>query len=985
MASDMLFLSQYDSLKRAVTIGETGERDVDSVFEQIQPQLQDSDLRREFFKLLTSPTWLDPLNQAGFFSHPQGPESVEGGIRHPYWPASQYLVHMAGIAPKKVAEILMQIKTGNSSILSDIVDAASKMPVEIAAALVPTVCDAIQADVFDTVFSQATDLCIQLASNDQDDAAMMLAEALFGLERQSSEGTNRNRDRYWYEEGMKKIVPLLTDRRPEQFINCLCKWLGKAIEQEGHYSEPSTRGESSWYWRPAIEEHEQNRDYDFPCGMVGFVRQAFEQAISNGQMTLERGLAIAEEQPFSVFQRLRIHLVNRFAEQARDLARSEMMKDRAMLEDQECKHEYAMLIGQRFSMLSKEERNVWFGWVEIGPDMEWHEEYHKKNSSNPESLAIDRANYVREWQFERLHWIRSYLDGKWKNIYQEMLTQFGEPLHADLNSYHGPVRCGFDSPFNTEDLSVLSFAQAVERVDSWRPGRTRDFRHDPQKEGLAGTFGQYVASKAQEFSGQAEILKGRQPIYVRTFIERITDVAKTENVDIDAVLQLCIWVVDQPIGQDAAVNEASWSRVDRGWQYTRDDICRFLQTICDRAAKEPETYALLDFRERISALLDSLLCGSATSYLVDETERKNPQVYDFVTAAINSPRGKAMDALIAYVRWIAKHLQREEAGRTFVPNGFGDMPEVKRMLDWQITTENACFESFAIVGTYIGLLHWIDSSWVGENIPVIFDLPVIERDPMHAHGWAAWNAFLVWGHTSPMFYRMLRSQYFYAVERLPKAIVPENAGKTPLHHLGEHLVLLYGRGNLAECSDESLLFRFLETVSNDVRSQTIAFVGHSLRTSKKLPEAIVSRFRDLWDWYWPKFGSLDAKAKPQGGQFGWWFTSKQFSDEWSLERLEQYMQVLPIPEFAERIVERLTELAGTHIEAVTRILDRMIRADKEGWRAYGWHSSAEEILRIALEGNDIVRGAAIRLIDDLGRRGYVEFGKLLDPSAEANR
>lgn len=52
---------------------------------------------------------------------------------------------------------------------------------------------------------------------------------------------------------------------------------------------------------------------------------------------------------------------------------------------------------------------------------------------------------------------------------------------------------------------------------------------------------------------------------------------------------------------------------------------------------------------------------------------------------------------------------------------------------------------------------------------------------------------------------------------------------------------------------------------------------------------------------------------------------------------------------------------------------------------YAWRESAEKILKSALQGNDTVRGMAVRLIDDLGRRGYMEFGKLLSPSADTSR
>lgn len=986
MNASASFFLQREDLKQAIADAQTGGQDVALVLERVWPKLRDDALRREFFGMLTLSIWLEPLDRAGAFDSPEAPETVAGGIRHPFWPASQYLVRMASIAPIKVASILARIQTDNSSVLSDIVDAVTRMPPQVAATLIPCVCQAIQADVFERTFPKATDFCVQLASGGQEDAAMTLAEALFGSEHQPGEGTAGSRERYWYEEGMKKIVPVLTEKRPTEFIHSLCRWLGEAIKQERHYTGPRNRGESSWYWRPAIEEHEQNRDHDFPCRVVGFVRQAFEQAIGSGEMTLQDGLAIIERQPFSVFKRLHIHLVNHFAEQAPELARSTIMADRATLEDDECRHEYAVLVGERFSMLSQEEQDVWLGWVEAGPDMGWYDEYHKKHSANPESLASDRARHVRQWQFERLHWARRHLEGKWRSFYEEMLAKFGEPLHADFGSYHGPVRWGLDSPFKTEELSALPFAQVVQKIDSWEPGQTRrGFLRDPQKEGLAGTFGQFVAAKAVEFSAQAAMLEGCQPIYVRTFIERMTDAAKAESIDVGAVLRLCTWVVEQPIGRDARADEGSWDMVDRGWRYTRDSICRFLETICQRATNEGEAYGLLEFREKVVALLDPLLRDSARSYLVDDTERTNVRLYDFLTSAINSPRGKAMEVLIAYARWIANHVQQEQSGRTVVPNGFGAMPEVQRMLEWQVAPENACFESFAVIGTYIGLLRWIDEVWVDDKVSRIFDLTMIEQDPMCSYGWAAWNAFLVWGSASLVFYRLLRAQYIYAVQSVSRAVVPESAGKTPVHHLGEHLILLYGRGDLAGCGDEWLLEQFLEAASNDVRSQTIAFVGQSLYDSENVPEQVVQRFERLWDRYWPKFGRLDAKTRSPSGLFGWWFASKKFPDQWCLERLEQYIQVLPIPESAERIVERLTELAGSHIEAVTGILDRMIRADEEGWRAYAWRGAATEILAIALCGNDIVRSRAIRLIDDLGRRGYLEFGKLLQPSADAGK
>ena len=163
----------------------------------------------------------------------------------------------------------------------------------------------------------------------------------------------------------------------------------------------------------------------------------------------------------------------------------------------------------------------------------------------------------------------------------------------------------------------------------------------------------------------------------------------------------------------------------------------------------------------------------------------------------------------------------------------------------------------------------------------------------------------------------------------------------------------------------------------DVRSQTMAFVGQSLRDDKKVPAAVISRFQGLWDWYWPAFGRIDAEARPQCGFFAAWFASKQFPDEWCLERIEKILECVPLTYDASEILERVAELADRHLAAAMRILDKMVRADKEGDMVYVWHEPAKQILQSAMQGNEVVRGMAVRLIDDLGRRGYVEFGELL--------
>ena len=84
-----------------------------------------------FFDRLTSPDWIEPLLERGFFRDPP-PQVVdeEGYVRTPGWAASRYLARMAEHAPELVADVIESITTNNERVHEDFVDAAIAMPGE---------------------------------------------------------------------------------------------------------------------------------------------------------------------------------------------------------------------------------------------------------------------------------------------------------------------------------------------------------------------------------------------------------------------------------------------------------------------------------------------------------------------------------------------------------------------------------------------------------------------------------------------------------------------------------------------------------------------------------------------------------------------------------------------------------------------------------------------------------------------------------------
>jgi len=939
--------------------------------------LQDKDIRREFFdSILDKPNLITSLYEAGLFDNPPKSLIVDGVTKYPYWPESRCLARMAKIAPSVVAEILSELETDNILVIEDMIKAALDMPSKDAAILAPKIISAIQKG---TLFAHSTveisKLCIMLAEGGEVSAAMNLAEALFTPKFDEGKEQPSRIDTYWYKEGLSKVIPSLASVKPKELVSKLCDWLNISVNAKKHTDAVSGL-DGSLFWRPAVEEHGQNPDYEFAGIMVGFVRQSFEIAIQKGGMSLNEALNTLDGYPYLIFRRIRIHLVNEFAEQYPELARQIMM-DKEMFNDHKFKHEYAMLVGKRLNLLTPEERSTWFGWVDGGPDMSGYDEDIRR-TLNRDATDEDRRNRKNHWKFEKFHIVKNYLGDEQRAIYETMLKEQGIPEMADLN-YYVSTKWGNESPMTVDDLQKTTFEQALEKVLSWKPDERGRFM-GPDIEGLAETFGKYIAANPGEFSEKAAALAGRPAIYVRTFIGQIAEAIKSrKEINVNEVLKLCHWVLERPVDEPAMPAKGNGKFVDKDWRGARDAISELIQQIClakvDEKTDTPK-YSLDELREPIRQAL-SKLCkeADAESYIVHDISKDEPSLQDYFTMGLNSAMGKAVEAVLEYARWVANHLKKEEGKRTVIPGGFEAMPEVREMLEWQIKKGNRSVTALSVIGAQIGLIYWIDRDWLSNNSERLFALE--DESESKASGWAAWNAFLSWNGPNIEYYKLFKKQFAYAVRQSATVTPDEKSYENPMYRLGEHLMIFYGRGQLGLDDDEGILRRFLTDSHPNIRRHAIGFVGNSLEGEERVPDDIVNRFLGLWEAYWEGSGITDAEEKPDALLFGTWFASGKFPEQWALEQLVKFVQVTQTVEPENAVIEQLTKVSPEKISSAVRILDQMIRGDKEGWRTYGWRDSIKQILQMAMKAEGEPRKQAEKLIDFLGRRGYVEFGELL--------
>jgi hypothetical protein len=926
-------------------------------------RMRSPELAAYFLSRLQNPKWIGPLSERGIFANP--PPTG-------HWPASSYLARMAKLEPSQVADVFGNIQPANASVVRDMIDAAMAMPTKVAVKLVANIGRASKAGALWMNFKSASELCVRLADSAETTAALVLADVLFTPKVDDPEEPNR-RDVYWYKDGLKNVVPVFVSRVPKVFLVRLCNWLKVSMESTKRVELGSGDDDSCW-WRPAIEDHEQNHDYDLVGELVGFLRQGLEAAVSGGHLSFEDAIAIVERYPYLVFKRLRLHLINTFADRRTDLAKASIL-DRGLFDDHEFKHEYALLIGNRLNLLSSEEKAMWFGWIDAGPDMAGFDE-SVMEGLNRSATEQDRQARIQYWQFEKLHCVRDHLDGDRRRFYEQMLAEHGVPELADLN-VRFKSGWGVSSPMTVEHLSGMTFHEAVEKVSSWKPGK-RGFM-TPDIEGLGSTFEQYVATSPEEFSTKADVLVGRPAIYVRGFIEQMGQaVASNHGVDIDAVLALCEWVIGRPVEERTTPASERDALVDTDWQWARDAITRFVQRVLKATDGGGPKYALQKYRKPLWGLLEQLCRDRAESYVVRDVSRVDPRLYDYLLLGINSPRGKAVEAAMEYLRWVANHVKQVNGNAEVVAGGFDALPEFREMLEWQISPENRSVEAMAVVGSRITLINWVDAGWLQTNADRLFDLPGIEREPPEPCGWSAWNSFLVWVSPHVDYYQTFRPQFAYAVKQAAKVEFDDDIQDQPMDHLGRHLVVLYGRGQLGLDEDGGVMRNLVTRANPEIRRRTIGFVGQSLEDSDQVPAEVIERFKALWEVYWKDIGKSDAAGRPGSWLFGPWFSCGHFPDDWAMEQLEQFVEVSPIVEPDHEVIEQLATLADNNLARAVRILERMVKGDQEGWRIYGWTDDAKEILDKAMRTKSEARDIATRLIDYLGRRGYTQLGDLLN-------
>lgn len=134
-----------------------------------------------FFDSLTSPNWLAPLAEAGYYEDPPAPDidPEAGTVRFPPWPQGEYLIRVCESDLATTESILSNARARqNFRVAATLFSCVLKLTPEHAAALLPRMREWLDVPFLGTVRETAVAAVEHLIGGDQEEAALDLAKVL---------------------------------------------------------------------------------------------------------------------------------------------------------------------------------------------------------------------------------------------------------------------------------------------------------------------------------------------------------------------------------------------------------------------------------------------------------------------------------------------------------------------------------------------------------------------------------------------------------------------------------------------------------------------------------------------------------------------------------------------------------------------------------------------------------------------------------------
>ena len=237
----------------------------------------------------------------------------------------------------------------------------------------------------------------------------------------------------------------------------------------------------------------------------------------------------------------------------------------------------------------------------------------------------------------------------------------------------------------------------------------------PSAEDLASELAGAVSASPQRFTGDLAGFYELRPNYLEGLPHGFRGAAEAERV-----FDLCIHILNQPKGEDDGV-----------WRGARREVVDPLHDgFILKGAEIP-----FEFRDRAWTLLVKLV-EDPDPTPEDEAQLLSRGAYH---VAINSTRGRAIEAAVFYWAWLYRH--SKPPGTEPFMFSLEEAPELKTVLERHLDpVHDPSLAVRTVYGVFLPTLYALDATWIKENLAQLF--PADEQlEQLRNAGWDAYACY----------------------------------------------------------------------------------------------------------------------------------------------------------------------------------------------------------------------------------------------------
>ena len=760
---------------------------------------KDNSSYRYFFNHAKS-DWLDILIADGkFFKNIPNVIKKDDSVSHLGWPESYYLEQIAAEKPEQVQKLISDMNISkdkydqNHRVLENFISAAIKMPPKFGKIIVkkaikekwygfppisilPIILVELVMKLKDDEFETSLELCNFLLDLDLVDSKM---PNIFdpGIPQKK---VNSFIDSYDYEEILRKNIPSLLEQDSDAVIQMLCEKLLKANILHNKTQQKSNQDHST-VWRPAIEDHEQNWNYDLRSHLVVSIRNALEKSESISIQKLKKSLNLLAKYNYHIFHRLELYFYGRHPTEFNDEVNLLTIK---YFKNYNFIHEYYHMLKNSYPHLSSENQQKLLDIISKGPVYN-------------DSIGKDKfETYKKHWRMIKLSPIIKYLPDL-QEEYNSLVKQFEENNSMDFASYHS-------SSFQMTYSSDLSKEMTVEQVLNYIKSYGKHQGYFIEEDQNAQVFADLIEKNPNEYLKHVPELLECPELFHFRFLEGLSKV-KNKELDWDAILSFLEHVIIESPSKEHQI-------LDKILYYGSELLENHL------VSKSPRIPFIM--RNRVWKILEKAIeIAPSDASWSDNYPEKSLDAYGI---SINNSMGTITYAIIQYSVWCYYELKTPH----FTPVELE--PEVKKIFDSLLAHKQDQSISFhAALGFRFSRLLEIDEKWTKSKINFIFT-----HDEQHEKaGDAAWDAYLY----NQMYIDSFNALFDECVYRITCF------KKNMLEKLSQYVALSYL--NSLEQSDK-LLETLLKKDHSQLLDECIAYIGRQLQSWKyeKSPKMDISKF-----------------------------------------------------------------------------------------------------------------------------------------------